>query len=604
MAPAKSAKKRTPARQRRAKTIPGPADRMAASAEPSGRPAASGQLYYGDNLDVLRRHIADKSVDLVYLDPPFQSGKDYNVLFEERDGSKSTSQVKAFEDTWSWGIESEEAYQEIVETGGKVAEYLRAFRSFLGDTDMMAYVAMMAPRLVELRRVLKDTGSIYLHCDSSASHYLRMLMDGIFGSDRFLNEIIWKRTQAHNSARRFGPVHDSILFYSRDRSPNWNQLRGPYDPEYTSKKFNKVDEATGQKFQDVTLTGPGVRSGPSGQAWRGFNPSKKGRHWQPASYVYDKYRSLTGCELGDLPLLERLDRLDEVGMIYWPKKKNGQPRFKLFLHDAPGMPLQDVWTDIPPINSQAQERLGYPTQKPEALLERIILSSTRDGDTVLDPFCGCGTTVAAAEKLQRGWIGIDITHLAIGLIKHRLRGAFESSHFEVIGEPISAADAAQLAKDDPYQFQWWILGLVGARGTEQKKGTDRGIDGRLYFHEGGRGPTRQIVFSVKAGKPTVSHVRDLRGVIERENAEIGAVLLMQEPTRAMIREAASAGFYSSSWGNHPRIQILTVDQMLNGHQLDYPAPKHSNRTYRKVLKVRPPEKSEQLAFDNMRKTSG
>lgn len=556
----------------------------------------SGALYYGDNLDVLRRHIPDDSVDLVYLDPPFQSGKDYNVLFENKHGDKSAAQIKAFEDTWQWSLDAEEAYQEVVELGGRVADAMRAFRTFLGDSDMMAYLSMMAPRLLELRRVIKATGSIYLHCDSSASHYLKMLMDSIFGPQMFRNEIIWKRTGAHSSAKRCGPVHDVILYFSRGEDPKWNVQYQAYDEEYVRTKFSKIDDATGEQFQDVTLTGSGIRSGSSGNPWRGYDPTAAGRHWAIPAYVMEKFEEKTGRDLSDIPYPSRLDQLQAAGLIYHTRRgRGGLPRYKQFLKDQPGTPLQDVWTDIPPINSQAAERLGYPTQKPEALLERIINSSSDPGDVILDPFCGCGTTIAAAQKLGRQWIGIDITHLAIGLIQHRIRGAFRVAKFQIIGEPVTVEGARQLAKEDPYQFQWWILGLVGARGTEQKKGADRGIDGRLYFHEGGRrGKTRQIIFSVKAGRPHVSHVRDLRGVIERERAEIGALLLMEEPTTPMVREAASAGFYESSWGQHPRIQILTAAQLIRGYQLDYPAPKFTNVTHRRVMRVEPEPSERQL----------
>ena len=283
-----------------------------------------------------------------------------------------------------------------------------------------------------------------------------------------------------------------------------------------------------------------------------------------------------------------MDELDAAGDIYWPKKEGGWPRLKQYLEDMPGVPLQDLWTDIPPINSQAKERMGYPTQKPEALLERIIKASSNEDDIVLDPFCGCGTAIAAAQKLQRSWIGIDITHLAIGLIKHRLRDTFGddiTQSYEVIGEPVSLPDAEVLGKDDPFQFQWWALGLVGARPVEQKKGADKGIDGRLYFHDDVAGAkTKQIIFSVKAGRPSVPHVRDLRGVIERENAEIGVLLSLQEPTRPMRTEAMGAGFYESPWGTrHPRIQLLTVTDLLLGKGVNRPT-QHGNVTFKKAPK--------------------
>ena len=525
------------------------------------------KLYYGDNLDVLRRYIQDESVDLVYLDPPFKSDQDYNVLFAEQDGSRAAAQIKAFGDMWQWDEASARAYQDVVETGGQVSQVLQSFRGFLGDNDMLAYLAMMAPRLVELRRALKPTGSLYLHCDPTASHYLKLLLDAIFDPVNFRAEIVWKRTSAHSSAKRPGPVHDVILLYSAGDEYAWNPQYQDYDDEYIAQRFRKDER--GRWFKDGDATGAGtVRDGETGKPWRGFNPTGKGRHWAnpPA----------------------KMEELDAAGDIYWPKKEGGWPRLKQYLEDMPGVLLQDLWTDIPPINSQAKERMGYPTQKPEDLLERIVKASSNEGDVILDPFCGCGTAIAAAQKLERSWIGIDITHLAIGLIKHRLRDTFGddiTQRYEVIGEPVSLPDAEVLGKDDPFQFQWWALGLVGARPVEQKKGADKGIDGRLYFHDDVAGAkTKQIIFSVKAGRTSVPHVRDLRGVIERENAEIGVLLSLQEPTKPMRTEARGAGFYESPWGTrHPRIQLLTVTDLLLGKGVNRPT-QHGNVTFKKAPK--------------------
>ena len=521
-------------------------------------------LYYGDNLDVLRRHIEDESVDLVYLDPPFNSNASYNVLFAERDGTQAASQIKAFEDTWKWDESAARACQEVIEAGGKVSEAMQAFRTFLSESDMLAYVSMMAPRLIELRRALKPTGSIYLHCDPAASHYLKMLMDAVFGPRQFRNEIVWKRTSAHSSAKRYGPVHDVILFYGRSDEVKWIGGYEAYDEAYIKQRFARGGE---RPWKDADLTGSGVRHGETGEVWRGFDVTAKGRHWAyPPS---------------------ELDKLDEAGMVYWPEKKGGWPRLKKYLDTAKGVLLQDVWTDIFPVNSQAQERLGYPTQKPEALLERIILASSNEGDTVLDPFCGCGTTIAAAQRLNRRWLGVDITNLAISLIRHRLADTFGSAaEYEVVGEPVSLPDAGQLAQDAPYQFQWWALGLVGARPVEGIRGADKGIDGRIYFHEGDTAKTRQIILSVKAGHVTVSHLRDLRGVLERQKAEIGVLLCMDEPTAPMRKECASAGFYTSPWGRHARLQILTVEDLLTGKTIDRP-PAQTSVTFKRAPKALP-----------------
>jgi DNA modification methylase len=557
-------------------------------------------LYYGDNLDVLRRHVADASVDLVYLDPPFNSNASYNVLFAERDGTQAASQIKAFGDTWTWDEGAARAYEEVVETGGRVSQAMQAFRTFLGDTDMLAYLAMMAPRLGELRRVMKPTATIYLHCDPTASHYLKMLMDAVFGPQHFRSEITWKRTSAHSGANRYGPVHDTILFYAKADDYTWNEQFGPYDEEYVNAFFTHVDEK-GRRWRRTDLTGPGVRKGDSGLPWRHFDPTDSGRHWQPPSYFYEKYKTLSGDDLANYDLIERLEKLDAIGLIHWPKKKDGIPTGRRLLEDAKGIPLQDVWTDLKPIHNIAAERLGFPTQKPEALLERIIASSSNEGDVVLDPFCGCGTTVAAAKKLKRRWIGIDITHLAISLIKQRLddtHGEAIRETYNVIGEPVSVADAATLAASDPYQFQWWALSLVGARPAEGKKGADKGIDGRIYFHEGDTGKTKQIILSVKAGKLHATYVRDLRGVMEREKAAIGVMLALDEPTKAMRTEAASAGFYKSPWGQHSRLQIVTVGELLGGKRLDIPPVRQTSVTYKRAPKMATKAAEQRRIFGN------
>jgi len=473
---------------------------------------AGNVLYYGDNLQILRDrdYFPSESIDLVYLDPPFKSNQDYNVLFREQDGSRSAAQIKAFEDTWRWDQAAAEAYEEIVEEGGRVLLVMPAFRRFLGDSDMLAYLSMMAPRFVELRRVLKPTGSIYLHCDQTASHYLKMLMDAVFGPQHIRNEIIWKRTAAHSAAKRWNDVHDTLLFYARGDVCTWNTLLLPHSQEYTAR-YKRVDP-DGRLWTDDNLTAPGVRHGDSGAVWRGFDPTAKGVHWKISLKTVE---ALVGTEQASgMTTTKKLDLLDTHGCILWPKQRSGGgggfPRFKR--HIGAGQPVQDVITDIPPINSQAQERLRYPTQKPEALLERIIEVSSNEGDTVLDPFCGCGTAISVSQRLKRQWIGIDITHIATGLIKSRLRDAY-GDHikeiYKVIGEPTVLSEAESLAADEPYQFQWWALGLVGARHTGQKKGTDKGIDGRLFFHDRTGGKTHQIILSVKSGHLKPDDVRSL-----------------------------------------------------------------------------------------------
>lgn len=524
------------------------------------------RLYYGDNLDVLRDQIASESVDLVYLDPPFNSNANYNLLFKSPAGLSADSQIEAFEDTWHWNDKAEAAFHDVMTCGNTdVAELLRAMRGFLKENDMMAYLAMMAVRLIELHRVLKPTGSLYLHCDPTASHYLKLLLDGVFGGG-FQSEIIWKRTSAHSSARRYGPIHDTIFFYTKSESFVWNEQLTPYDSTYVDAFFSHQD-ADGKRWQRTDLTGPGVRKGDSGLPWRDYNPTEKGRHWQPPSYFYDRYERLTGQSLAERPLIERLEAMDARGMIHWPAKAGGMPRGKRYLEDAPGIPAQDIWTDLRPIHNMAEERLGYPTQKPLALLERIIAASSNEGDVVLDPFCGCGTAVDAAQKLGRQWIGIDVTHLSIGLIERRMKDRYgDDLAYQVIGTPNDLASAEKLASEEPHQFQYWITQAVDGQPYQGgRKGADRGIDGYLYFTGHDR-KTEAAIISVKAGRNVgVAMVRDLKGVIEREKSPIGIFICAVNPTREMEREAAAAGVYEGADGRtYPRLQIFTLAEYFRG----------------------------------------
>jgi DNA modification methylase len=531
-------------------------------------------LYYGDNLDVLRRHIEKESVDLVYLDPPFNSAQDYNVLFKEQSGDRAAAQIKAFEDTWRWDMGAEAAYKEIVEVGGQVSIVMQAFRAFLGESDMMAYLAMMAPRLKELRRVLKPTGSIYLHCDPTASHHLKILMDAVFSPASFQNEIVWKRSDAHNDtkqgSKRYGRIHDVLLFYTKGADWKWNTEYTPLPLSTVETWYRNIEEGTGRHYNkaDLTAKKPG---GDTKYEWKGVLPPT-GRYW-----AYSK---------------ENMERLETEGRLVY--SKSGRPYMKRYLDESKGVPVQDLWVDIDMLRGiSGSERLGYPTQKPEALLERIIKMSSNSGDLVLDPFCGCGTTIAAAQKLGRAWIGIDITHLAINLMKTRLADAFgPAASYKVTGEPESLPDARQLAEQDPYQFQWWALGLVQARPTEQKKGADQGIDGRIYFHDEAAGArTKQVILSVKAGHTGAAHVRDLRGVLEREKAEIGILITMQSPTAPMKTEAAGAGFYDSpGWKkSYPKLQILTIAELLEGASINMPPLDQVNVTFKKAAKAEKPK---------------
>lgn len=528
-------------------------------------------LYYGDNLDILKRYIKDESVDLVYLDPPFNSKVNYNVLFEEKNGSSASAQIKAFDDTWHWDQSAALVYREIVEKGGTISILMQSLRSFLGESDMMAYLAMMAPRLAELHRCLKTTGSIYLHCDPTASHYLKMLLDAIFKPENFRNEIIWKRTSGHSDAIGFGSVHDVLLFYTKSLKATWNDIFQPYDEEYV-EKYYRYKDPDGRKWMSDNLSASGLSGGGYDYEWHGVNG-----YWR--------------CPI------ETMKKLDSEGQIYYTK--NGIARRKRYFDKAKGMPAQDIWSDIQALRSWHAEKLGYPTQKPEALLERIIKASSNEGDVVLDPFCGCGTAIAVAEKLNRQWIGIDITHLAITLMKHRLRDSFEKNiEYKVIGEPADLSGAQELAQSDPYQFQWWALGLVGARPVEQKKGADKGIDGRLFFHDDNSGKTKQMIFSVKAGQVHSAHIRDLNGVLEREKAEMGVLISMEEPTRNMVKEASASDLYESEvvGKKFPKIQIITVGELLEGKKIEMPhhaAP----ATFKKAEKFIKKDAEEISAFD-------
>ena len=537
-------------------------------------------LFFGDNLDVLQRHVDDESVDLVYLDPPFNSNQDYNVLFADRSGTRAAAQIKAFGDTWRWDIASAEAYQLAVESGGQVSRALQAFRGFLGESDMLAYLSMMASRVVELRRVMKSTASIYLHCDPTASHYLKILLDAVFGPENFQNEIVWQRTQAHNmKTKRFGRVNDALLFCSKTDNYIFNEVYTPYS-DAQLKRYKEDKNGQTYKAENLTFS----TANPSRQfEWRGAKPPPH-RSWGASR--------------------EQLEKWYEEGRILL--KKDGTPRLdglKVYLNEMPGKLASSNWADIPRIGNTSAERLGYQTQKPEALLERIISASSSEGDTVLDPFCGCGTTVSVAQRLKRKWIGIDITHLAVQLIKQRLRDSFGNEiddEYDVIGEPVTVAGAQELADNDPWQFQYWALGLVRARPAGQKKGPDQGIDGRIYFHDStsSDAETREIIISVKAGKTGVAHVRDLRGVIERENAKIGVLISMQVQTIPMRKEAVSAGFYTSPWGKHPRLQLLTITELLDSKGIDYPPSRQVDDTFKRAPKVKRAESQTDDLFSN------
>lgn len=537
-------------------------------------------LFYGDNLTILRENISDESVDLIYLDPPFNSKASYNVLFKSPKGDQSQAQLEAFDDTWHWTDEAEKAFDEVM-TGhnADVAEMLRAMRSFLRENDMMAYLTMMAVRLIEMHRVLQSTGSLYLHCDQTASHYLKILLDAVFGPDKFRTEIIWKRSSAHSDAkqgrRQHGRIHDTLLFYTRSGAWTWNQLYTEYDRSYIESFYKFIEEGSGRRYRkgDLTAAKPG---GDTKYEWRVKRPvggqwdADLDDEWKKPKDSWE-YKGIPpyGSRIWAYSKANMIDMANQGRIVY---SGTGTPNYKRYLDEMPGVPLQDIWTKVKPIASQSKERLGYPTQKPESLLDRIIECSSNEGDVVMDPFCGCGTAVHSAERLGRKWIGIDVTHLAISLIERRLKDAFPTVKFEVHGTPKSILAAQDLAERDKYQFEWWAVSLVNAVPFKgKKKGADSGIDGLVYFKTEKK-KTEKAIVSVKGGKNiSVAMIRDLKAVVDREKAKIGLFVTLTPPTKPMAKEAVAAGFYDSKgFGKFPKIQILTVEDLLRGKNAQIP----------------------------------
>jgi len=556
------------------------------------KPLSRNTLFYGDNLEILREYVPDESVDLIYLDPPFNSNRSYNVLFKDESGKDSESQITAFEDTWHWGEDAQQTYHELVQHApANVSSMISALREFIGANQMMAYLVMMTARLIELHRVLKSTGSIYLHCDPTASHYLKVVMDAIFEIQNFRSEIAWKRTSGHNSAKRWGPIHDTLLYYTKSHGYIWNSVFEQYDESYLETFYRFEDKKGRYRLSD--LTGAGIRTGDSGQPWKGVNPSNVQRHWAvPNKILLEMFPDL---DLDGLTSQAKLDLLEQEGLIYWPPKGK-VPQFKRYYSADKGTPIQDVIGDIDPLGAQAAERLGYPTQKPLALLERIIQASSNDGDVVLDPFCGCGTAVAASQKLNRRWIGIDITHLSIALMKYRLKDMFnlvEKQDYNLIGEPESIDGARQLAQDDRYQFQWWAASLVKAKplggegaSKEGKKGSDKGIDGVINFMDE-KEKTQRVLVQVKSGHVSSRDIRDLVGTVQREEAAMGLFITLEEPSKDMITEAVSSGYYHTKFTHqdYPRIQILTVEQLLQETAVNMPPRDHA-QTFKQAGRIK------------------
>lgn len=509
------------------------------------------RLFYGDNLDVLRNHVADGSVDLVYLDPPFNSNRSYNVIFARNASSSDTAQIQAFDDTWRWTQVTEIQYLDLVNGGAPTAvgDALRAMHTLVGENDALAYLVNMAPRLVELHRVLKPTGSLWLHCDPTMSHYLKLLLDAIFGAANFRNEIIWQRTGSKGLMKKRLPTnHDVILSYQRSDESPWNIDAAflPYDennlPEKTAQKYSLRDP-DGRRYELKDLTNP--------------NPDRP---------------NLTYEFLGVTKVWrwtkERMQEAYDQGLVV-QTAPGRVPRVKRYLDEQRGLPLSDVWADIAPLNSQAAERLGYPTQKPVALLERILELATEPGDVVLDPFCGCGTTIDAAIRMDRQWVGIDITYIAVGLIQARLRDTYDSEiekTYKVLGIPRDLPAAQALFKQSPFDFERWAVTL--ADGTpNQKQVGDRGIDGVIRFLNDAKGkrPPGRVLVSVKGGRTlNPGMVRDLVGTVESQKAEMGLLITMSKPTSGMVEAADHSGSYVWPINGQPfpKVQIITVGELL------------------------------------------
>jgi len=538
-------------------------------------------LYYGDNLPILREYIQDESIDLIYLDPPFNSNRSYNVLFKDESGSSADAQLTTFDDTWHWGPSAAEIYEELV-TGSnpEIGTMISALHQFIGENQMMAYLVMMATRLVELQRVLKPTGSLYLHCDPTASHYLKIILDTIFGVENFGNEIIWQRTNTKGLAfTGFASNHDIIFRYTKSDQWVWNSQYTNYDPEYLEKFYKYYEPKTGRRYQLGDLVNP--------------NPDRPNL----------TYEFLGIIRVWRWPK-ERMEAAYKKGIVV-QTKPGAVPRLKRYLDEQEGLPIGDIWSDILPIQAGSAERPGYPTQKPLPLLERIIQTSSNPGDLVLDPFSGCGTAISAAQKLGRQWIGIDITYLAIAMHKNRLKELFNLEpkvDYQVIGEPMDNNDAHQLAHDNPYQFQWWALSAIqamplgGQEGKKEgKKDADGGIDGVINFIDDPKGKVSQVLVQVKSGSGHSSHIRDLGGIIEGNQAAIGVFITLEPPTSEMKKEAVSAGFYTSpiNGQKYPRLQILCIEDLFKGEKVKMPPTASTSKKAERVKKAQ----GEQTSLD-------
>jgi len=550
-------------------------------------------LLYGDNLAIMREKIASETVDLVYLDPPFKSDLNYNVLFKADGLHADDAQVTAFKDTWTWDEAAQATYDELQNIPNvTLVNLVNALRVGLERTPMLAYLVNMAIRLIEIDRVLKPTGSVYLHCDPTAAHYLKILMDAVFGPTNFRSEIVWRRTGSHNKARRWAPIHDVIFFYTKSNEYTWNHPRRPYMLGHVKDNFIQGEDGSYKTdYYGNVLTGSGTRGGESGKIWRGFDPTAKGRHWAVPGKIWEE----VGIDPEGLTQHQKLDLLFEKGFITitegdaWPMYER-----TITPNDGPAAP--DMWAfqpytegtvfgtsegidaDVRWLSPQDAERLGYPTQKPVAILKHIINASSRPGELVLDPFCGCGTTIAAAQMLARRWIGVDISPFAIELIRRqRLEGAFPHLRvgvdYKIEGLPTTLEGARMMVEEDKVRkgFEIWVVSKIDGIPND-KKGADKGVDGRIPFKPDGK-TTKFAVVSVKSGKLKADDVRSLMAVAKREEASslgFGILVVLNSPTAGMKADAASCGTVEMHGHRYPLVQILTVEDILKGKKPHLP----------------------------------
>lgn len=558
---------------------------------------ARNRLYRSDCKIITEELIREGiKVDLIYLDPPFNSNRTYSMIFNH---GGVTAQQKAYHDMWDFTDSTRQLvldFRDELDTWDlpeSFKQFMRAWLEILeggnaADRKLLNYLMYMTQRLIRFRDLLSSTGSIYFHCDPTASHYLKVILDGVFGRRNFRSEVIWKRTSSHNRAKRWGPVHDVILFYGR-AGFTWNRVLQPLDPDYVDRFYRFTDEMG--RYQLGDLKGPGERIGDSGQPWRGVDPADNGRHWEPPPdrALPDWFEFPEGY--AELSVRERLDVLDAQGLIYWPPRGK-VPRFKRYLTSRSGAPLSDVVTDIPPIPPKVRERRGYQTQKPVDLLLRIIESSTDQDAIVFDPFCGCGTTIEAAERLGRRWIGIDISGDAVDEITDRLAdmGVFDGDHYDIHeGSPDTMAEYQRL---NPFEKQEWLIRRCGGLPNPRKSG-DRGIDGDMTFHMGTDKDNADIwgklIFSVKTGKQrSPAHVRELRGTMRNERAQMGVLILDGDPTEGMERAASSAGSFTYQPilnmppKEYDKVQIITAYEIIDGARADHPPTMRDVKQYRQA----------------------